>query len=105
MARQLEKAALSPPQSACGVDPFHAVFFCATGAFLAKAQPGGSARLLPSLSGGSTREASITQEKVERRPGSLSMTRRLWWRLSTCLTIESPRPVPPDSRERLEDTR
>src|SRR6185312_14637635 len=37
MARQLEKAALSPPQSACGVDPFHAVFFCAAGAFRMKA--------------------------------------------------------------------
>src|SRR6185312_10202127 len=31
------EAALSPPQSACGVDPFHAVFFCAAGAFRMKA--------------------------------------------------------------------
>ena len=50
-------------------------------------------------------EATITQENVEPRPGSLAMTRRPWCRLSTCLTIESPRPVPPDSRERLDDTR
>ena len=60
---------------------------------------------MPPRSGGNTREASITQEKVEPRPGSLSITRRPWCRFSTCLTMDRPRPVPPDSRERLDDTR
>ena len=38
-------------------------------------------------------------------PGSLTISRCAWWRLSTCLTMASPRPVPPVSRERLRSTR
>jgi len=35
------------------------------------------------------------------RPGSLATSRRAWCRFTTCLTMASPSPVPPVSRERL----
>jgi hypothetical protein len=45
------------------------------------------------------------QAKTLPWPTSLSISSRAWCRLSTCLTIDRPRPVPPDSRERLVETR
>ena len=45
------------------------------------------------------------QVKVLPRPTSLSICKCAPCRLSTCLTMDRPRPVPPDSRERLVDTR
>ena len=45
------------------------------------------------------------QVKVLPRPTSLLMSSRAPCRPSTCLTMARPRPVPPDSRERLVDTR
>src|SRR5690606_8073056 len=62
------------------------------------AAPGGAWR-------GWIRSAPKWQEKVLPRPTSLSIPSRAWCRLRTCLTIARPSPVPPDSRERLVDTR
>jgi len=43
--------------------------------------------------------------KREPLPGSLSISNEPPWRCATCLTIDSPSPVPPVSRERLPSTR
>src|SRR5664279_1227072 len=40
--------------------------------------------------------------KLDPSPGLLSMARRPPWRLTMCLTMASPRPVPPFSRERFQ---
>src|SRR5690606_13242970 len=52
-----------------------------------------------------TRSAPKWQEKMLPRPTSLAISRRASCRFSTCLTMARPRPVPPDSRERLVETR
>ena len=52
-----------------------------------------------------TRTAGKTSRKVDPLPGSLSMSSSPPCRCMTCLTIASPSPVPPDSRERLLSTR
>jgi hypothetical protein len=52
-----------------------------------------------------TRTAGKTSLNVEPLPGSLAMSSSPPWRCMTCLTIASPSPVPPDSRERLPSTR
>src|SRR5690606_45624 len=70
------------------------------GALVAAAHAG-----LPWARRGRTRSAPKWQEKVLPRPTSLSIASRAWCRPSTCLTIASPRPVPPFSRERLAETR
>src|SRR5690606_16056064 len=54
---------------------------------------------------GHTRSAAKWQENVLPLPTSLATCSRAWCRPSTCLTIASPSPVPPLSRERLADTR
>src|SRR5690606_5904526 len=52
-----------------------------------------------------TRSGPKWQLKVLPWPTSLSISSRAWCRCRMCLTIDRPRPVPPDSRERLVDTR
>jgi hypothetical protein len=52
-----------------------------------------------------TRAAGNTSLKLEPLPGSLLISSSPPWRWATCLTIDSPRPVPPVSRERLPSTR
>lgn len=52
--------------------------------------------LLPDA--GASRVAGNTQEKVLPSPGSLVISSRPWWRCSTCFTMASPRPVPPEER-------
>ena len=54
---------------------------------------------------GQARAAPKRQANSLPRPTSLWISRRAWCRPSTCLAIASPSPVPPDSRERLVDTR
>jgi len=51
------------------------------------------------------RIAGKMTEKVEPLPTVLVMRSAAPWRCSTCLTIASPSPVPPVSRERLRSTR
>src|SRR3546814_10160113 len=53
----------------------------------------------------STRSGPKWQLKVLPWPTSLSISSRAWCSCRMCLTIDRPRPVPPDSRERLVDTR
>ena len=43
--------------------------------------------------------------KVVPLPRALSSSRRAWCIISPCFTMESPRPVPPTSLERLLSTR
>ena len=52
-----------------------------------------------------TRSGPKWQAKVLPLPTSLWMSRRAPCRPSTCLAMARPRPVPPDSRERLVETR
>jgi hypothetical protein len=52
-----------------------------------------------------TRWAGSLAENVLPWPGCDLMSRVPWCRSSTCLTIASPRPVPPVSRDRLLSTR
>ncbi len=52
-----------------------------------------------------TRREGRRTVNVLPRPGSLTTSSSAWWRSSTCLTIASPRPVPPVARERLRSTR
>ena len=54
---------------------------------------------------GSTRSAPKWHENTLPRPTSLAMSSRAWCRFSTCLTMASPKPVPPDPRDRLVETR
>ena len=49
--------------------------------------------------------AGSTTVKVEPLPGVLWMSSRPRWRLTTCLTMARPRPVPPSWRERAASTR
>ena len=44
-------------------------------------------------------------EKVEPTPSSLSISRMPRWRLTMCLTMARPSPVPPTARERAVSTR
>lgn len=55
--------------------------------------------------GARKRFAGKVTEKVEPLPTVLVMCNAAPWRCSTCLTIASPSPVPPVSRERLRSTR
>jgi len=48
-----------------------------------------------------TRRAGNTAENLLPLPGSLSISSVAWCRVSTCLTMARPSPVPPVSRERL----
>src|SRR5690606_29337512 len=59
----------------------------------------------PPDSRGSTRDGPKWQENVLPTPTSLWIASRAWCRCKACLTMASPRPVPPLSRERLDDTR
>jgi len=52
-----------------------------------------------------TRAVGSTAEKVLPWPISDWTSRRPLWRISTCLTIARPSPVPPVSRDRLLSTR
>lgn len=52
-----------------------------------------------------TRRAGKRAVKRLPRPGALSISRLAWWRSRACLTIASPSPVPPVSRERPRSTR
>ncbi len=52
-----------------------------------------------------SRDAGSQARKVLPRPTSESTSSWPWCRISTCLTIASPSPVPPVSRERLRSTR
>src|SRR6478672_2592606 len=54
---------------------------------------------------GRTRAGPKRQAKVLPLPTSLAMSRRASCRPSTCLAMARPSPVPPDSRERLVETR
>jgi hypothetical protein len=49
--------------------------------------------------------AGTRSRRREPAPGVLSMRSSPPWRCTTCLTIASPSPVPPVSRERLRSTR
>src|SRR5690606_13091331 len=62
---------------------------------------GGTAALSRAI----TRSGPKWQVKTLPRPTSLSMSSRAWCRWRMCLTMDRPRPVPPDSRERLVETR
>jgi len=53
----------------------------------------------------SARIAGKSTVKVEPSPWRLSMMSRPWWRLTMCLTMARPKPVPPRSRLRLTSTR
>src|SRR5690606_35228703 len=71
----------------------------------AQVRVSGFAGALPADSRDLTRAAPKWQEKVLPTPTALRISSRAWCRCSACLTIASPRPVPPLSRERLAETR
>ena len=52
-----------------------------------------------------TRAAGSMKRNSDPLPGSLCTSNSPPWRCTTCLTIDSPSPVPPVSRERLPSTR
>lgn len=52
-----------------------------------------------------TRCAGNVIENVAPCPSTLTISSSAPWRCATCLTIASPSPVPPVSRERLRSTR
>ena len=48
---------------------------------------------------------AIPKDATGKLPGVLVIRSSPPWRWTTCLAIARPRPVPPDSRERLRSTR
>jgi hypothetical protein len=67
----------------------------------------GWVRLCQCISGSLARIRAAGNVAVKHAPfdGALSMVSVASWRCSTCLTMESPNPVPPLARERSESTR
>ena len=53
------------------------------------------------FAGVSAGAAGSNTVKVLPSPSLLSMLSRPWWRLTMCLTMASPSPVPPRSRDAL----
>ena len=68
-------------------------------------QTGWAPKTVPAGGIARKRPAGKRMEKAEPAPGLLSMASSAPCRCATCLTMASPKPVPPVSRERLRSMR